>query len=86
MEWQAGYGCGAVLMPKPSVIAAVITLRRNLGVPGNLVAGTPAALEVQRQVAEQFGASLEAARVRLEVLRMVQPAGMAAQGTLMLGE
>lgn len=84
MEWQAGYGCGAILMPRPLIVRSVIEARRALSVSGDLTSGTREGDVVVRRVAEQFHASRDAARVRLEELRLLRPIGMVAQGGLEL--
>jgi hypothetical protein len=86
MEWQAGYGCGAILMPKLHLVRVATEARRAVGVRGDLTGGTPEGDAVVSQVANQFQASREAARVRLEELHLLRPAGLAAQGSLDLDQ
>jgi len=67
LEWQAGYACGAILMPRSNLLEAVrqavgqspFALGERMQPPPQLVI----------QIARDFQVSEEAARVRLEVLR-----------------
>lgn len=65
MEWQAGYACGAYLMPG-SQLRRVVTeyLRRN-GILTELHATTPEARGLIDAVSDAFGVSRDAATVRL---------------------
>jgi hypothetical protein len=65
MEWQAGYICGALLMPVGPLrrLIQMHLKRYNLYAP--LSVSTPAARELIAQVASQFIVSQDAARVRL---------------------
>jgi Zn-dependent peptidase ImmA (M78 family) len=65
MEWQAGYVCGALLMPVSSVRKLVQSYleRYNLYAPLHQV--TPAARNLINQIAVHFAVSQDAARVRL---------------------
>jgi len=65
MEWQAGYVCGAVLMPVSSVRKLVQSYfeRYNLYAPLNQA--MPAVRNLINQIAVHFAVSQDAARVRL---------------------
>jgi hypothetical protein len=68
MEWQAGYVCGAVLMPVSQIRAVVETFcdARNLYTP--LVQNSTAATALIGVVVNTFSVSGDAARVRLSKL------------------
>lgn len=68
MEWQAGYICGAILMPVGPLrrLIQMYFERSNLYAP--LSMSTPAAHELITQVTSQFAVSQDAARVRLTKL------------------
>jgi len=61
MEWQAGYACGAILMP----ITAVARLTRSKPAASPPVKNSPAATNLIMEVARAFGVSREAAELRL---------------------
>jgi hypothetical protein len=64
MEWQAGYVCGALLMPETAVRRLVTDFRRSRG--GRVMAdGSIEARALQQVLQSIFQVSLEAARVRL---------------------
>jgi len=65
MEWQAGYVCGAILMPRAALSRIALQLGSEQGVEGPPVVGTPAAQLLEAKVAEVFDVSGEAARVRM---------------------
>ncbi|MGB5833523.1 MAG: hypothetical protein WBG92_16225 [Thiohalocapsa sp.] len=68
MEWQAGYICGALLMPK----SAVLQLARELPEASKPVAvGTPEAGSLINQITKTFLVSEDAARVRLLKLSLL---------------
>ena len=64
MEWQAGYACGAFLMPYSALHELVSSLRRGRS---DVISSTfvPALVEATR---ERFRVSEEAAQVRLAIL------------------
>ena len=75
MEWQAGYVCGAVLMP---ISALTSTVRDHLDREGQnapLACNTPEAARLIDAVVRQFQVSREAARVRLLKLKFLSDAG-----------
>lgn len=65
LEWQAGYACGAFLMPASHLRALVETYRRKHELLGDLLATSPAGRGLIKLVSEQFSVSRDAARVRL---------------------
>ena len=77
LEWQAGYACGAILMPAchARTVASVYTNRSNLYGP------VPPASEHGRAlidaIVDVFQVSRDAARVRLSVLGILGEAGAA---------
>lgn len=78
MEWQAGYACGALLMPK----TAVVELCRGF-VEGNGLFGAVSLMTVHgpaliREVVQRFRVSEDAARVRLLKLGFLTPAAPTA--------
>ena len=80
MEWQAGYACGALLMPVTALVETAQAFRAKNGLPfSNLMVNSQAGQELIGLVASRFQTSREAARVRLlkkEVL--TDPAASAA--------
>jgi IrrE N-terminal-like domain len=65
LEWQAGYACGALLMPAAAVSCLVDDLLRRAGRRPPLLAGGTLAGTLVRRVARTFDVSLPAARTRL---------------------
>jgi hypothetical protein len=66
MEWQAGYACGAILMPIGALIATVQIFRAENDLEyKNLAVGTDAGQKLVARVATEFQTSKDAARVRL---------------------
>lgn len=66
MEWQAGFACGALLMPKTILQNVVGHFKEEHGIPaGRLCAGAQGAVALIATVADAFEVSREAARVRL---------------------
>lgn len=66
MEWQAGYACGALLMPATALIETAQAFRTKNKLPyANLVVNSPAGQELIGLVASTFQTSRDAARVRL---------------------
>ncbi len=66
MEWQAGYACGAILMPIGALIATVQIFRAENDLEyKNLAVGTDAGQKLVARVAAEFQTSKDAARVRL---------------------
>jgi Zn-dependent peptidase ImmA (M78 family) len=71
LEWQAGYVCGALLMPVTAVRRLIADLLMSHGIHGAAVAGTPAARAAETRVMEEFLVSADAARVRLRRLGLL---------------
>lgn len=65
MEWQAGYICGAILMPKSAVVRLVREYVEQHGVYGVVSLQSPHASNLISSMVRQFQVSEEAARVRL---------------------
>lgn len=66
MEWQAGYACGAILMPSTAIVETAQTFRSKHRLPfSNLVVNSEAGHELIELVASTFQTSRDAARVRL---------------------
>lgn len=65
MEWQAGYVCGALLMPVTSVRRVLSDFLETRRIYGTIRLGSLKATELQSILAETFDVSEEAARVRL---------------------
>lgn len=76
MEWQAGYVCGAILMPKGEVTRLASTVFEAERVYGCAPTGSPQASMLIDLVTEKFAVSEHAARVRLSKLGLIG----AAQG------
>jgi len=68
MEWQAGYACGALLMPAPYVQSAIESYRKQNGLYGPIPASTPQGQNLIDLLVDRFQVSRDAARVRLSVL------------------
>jgi hypothetical protein len=73
MEWQAGYVCGALLMPKTVVLIECRRYVEELGLHGTMSLQTPHGAALIDRVGEMFRVSNDAARVRLLKLRQVTP-------------
>ena len=72
MEWQAGYACGALLMPR-TVLARVVSAFRaaeDLNYR-DIAVGSEAGRAMVARIAVAFQVSREAARVRLEQRRIL---------------
>jgi Zn-dependent peptidase ImmA (M78 family) len=66
MEWQAGFVCGAILMPVTSLIATVREFRRvNCLELSSIAEKSPAGAELITLVAKEYLTSRDAARIRL---------------------
>jgi hypothetical protein len=65
MEWQAGYVCGALLMPLILVRRVVSDFLERYRLYGAICVGSPQAAELQSVHSEMFDFSEDAARVRL---------------------
>jgi len=79
MEWQAGYVCGAILMPSDALIATVQAFRKDNALAlKNLGADSGPGQELIGLVAAAFQTSIDAARVRLLKKRIL---AQSASGT-----
>jgi hypothetical protein len=66
MEWQAGYACGAILMPVGALLKTVEAFRSKNNLPlANLASDTSEGQRLIAEVASTFQTSKDAARVRL---------------------
>lgn len=68
MEWQAGYVCGALLMPRKELRQIVHTAMRGAGQIDQLEIRSDLGGAIVAEVVQRFFVSAEAARVRLQVL------------------
>jgi hypothetical protein len=76
MEWQAGYVCGAILMPVGTLIDTVQVFRAENALPlSNLALDSQAGRQLINVVASTFQTSKDAARVRLLKKRILSDAG-----------
>jgi Zn-dependent peptidase ImmA (M78 family) len=71
MEWQAGYVCGAVLMPLSKVNDLAAGYFESEGLYGCAPTGSVHAEHLIEVVANTFGVSHQAARVRLSKLHLI---------------
>jgi hypothetical protein len=71
MEWQAGYICGALLMPRSNVIALASRVAESYGGAAPVVLETPAGRDLIAQVRKHFQVSEQAAQVRLSRLGLL---------------
>ena len=81
MEWQAGYGCGALLMPVSYVRRAVEAVLTEHGHYGAVAPLSELGGLLARRVSEGFQVSADAARVRLLKLGLLGE----AQGQALFG-
>lgn len=76
MEWQAGYVCGAVLMPAGPLIDAVQAFRAQNALPlTNFTLNSDAGQRLIEAIAAAFQTSKDAARVRLLQKRILNDTG-----------
>jgi hypothetical protein len=86
MEWQAGYVCGAILIPASALIDTVQAFRRANGLPlSNLALNSEAGRNLIETVAASFQTSKDAARVRLLKKRMLTDSGLVHVGDIFQG-
>jgi hypothetical protein len=81
MEWQAGYVCGALLMPRNPVQEAVRNYRETDGLRGAVI--EPGSLHGEAligDIVDRFSVSREAARVRLLKLNLIVEPGHVGPG------
>lgn len=72
IEWQAGYVCGALLMPKTHVIASANRFCDRYRAHGRIVAGTGWVDQLAEFVARDFQVSKDAARIRIVQIGLVR--------------
>ena len=65
MEWQAGYICGALLMPKSAVIGLCREHIEANGIYGPVSLQSPGGSQIIQTIVKAFQVSQDAARVRL---------------------
>jgi hypothetical protein len=83
MEWQAGYVCGAILMPVEALMQAVQCFRQENHLPySNLSLNSEPGQKLITTVAEGFQTSRDAARVRLLKKGILLDMGKQATGDL----
>lgn len=83
MEWQAGYVCGAVLMPATPLIDLVQRFRKKNGLLlSNIALSCEAGQRLIEAVAEHFQTSHDAARVRLLKKRCLSDQGLVHTGAI----
>lgn len=76
MEWQAGYACGAILMPASALLDSVKRFREEKKIPyANLALGSEEGQQLITLVTATFQTSRDAARVRLLKRGIVADAG-----------
>ncbi len=77
MEWQAGYVCGAILMPANALIGTVRAFRADNALSlTNFTLGSDAGQRLIDTVAATFQTSKDAARVRLLKKRILTDVGL----------
>lgn len=75
MEWQAGYVCGAVLMPHTRVKAIAKEYFESIRQNGPLDVKSQAAVDLSERVVKAFQVSADAARVRMIKLKILSELG-----------
>ena len=86
MEWQAGYVCGAILIPATALIDTVQTFRQKNGLAlSNLGLNSEAGQKLIDTVAARFQTSKDAARVRLLKKRILADTGLVHVGEIFRG-
>ena len=66
MEWQAGYVCGAMLIPREPLVSCVMKIRKQMRLEHAAISEqSQEGLEMVSEVAKSFQTSRDAARVRL---------------------
>jgi hypothetical protein len=87
MEWQAGYVCGAVLMPAGPLNDTVQAFRRQNGLAlSNLALNSEAGQRLIDAVATKFQTSRDAARVRLLKKHILTDSGLTHVADLFQGK
>lgn len=70
MEWQAGYICGAILMPHTHVKRIARECLGMNGLAGPIDIVSPSASDLINRITEEFQVSADAARIRLLKLKV----------------
>jgi len=87
MEWQAGYVCGAILMPAGPLIETVQAFRKQNGMMlTNFALSSDAGQRLIDIVAARFQTSKDAARVRLLKKQLLADSGLVRVGDLFQGK
>ncbi len=73
LEWQAGYICGAVLMPRSELISFVANFRSKTNFQGGFPDGATQTMELIAAIAARFLVSRDAAWIRLLKLQIITP-------------
>lgn len=82
MEWQAGYVCGALLMPMSPLVATVKLFRGNHNLPfSSIVLNSDQGKELVATVATAFQTSRDASRVRLLKKGILTDSGSSEPGS-----
>jgi uncharacterized protein DUF955 len=68
MEWQAGYACGAMLMPRTHVRNVMAEIQKARNIYGAVSPSTENGSALIKGVIDQFSVSRDAATVRLKIL------------------
>lgn len=71
MEWQAGYACGAILMPATYVRKVLEPYQKEMAIYGPVPASSAEGQAMIERVIKEFQVSRDAARVRLSVLQIL---------------
>lgn len=71
LEWQAGYACGAILMPSSYLRRTAADIYERLGIFGSTSAESPGGVTLINSIVDAYQVSREAARVRLSVLGLL---------------
>lgn len=72
IEWQAGYVCGALLMPKTHVLASANRFCDQYHCHGKIVVGTGWVDQLAAHISRDFQVSQDAARVRIVQIGLVR--------------
>lgn len=71
MEWQAGYVCGSLVIPRRAVVAEVKRFVNDRRLASGVSLSTSDGVDLVSSIADLFATSRDTARVRLEVLGLV---------------
>lgn len=70
-EWQAGYACGATLMPRSHITRTVRAVQERFNIFGPVPVASPGGQALIAAVTSEYQVSPDAARVRLSVLGFI---------------